>query len=37
VDCLPVALGFAGVVGIAWVYLLTAPTPMPDMSMADME
>jgi predicted metal-binding membrane protein len=35
-DRLPVALGLAGVVGIAWVYLLTAAMPLPDMSMGDM-
>src|SRR5260370_11550262 len=35
-DRLRVALGLAGVVGIAWIYLLTAALPLPDMSMADM-
>jgi predicted metal-binding membrane protein len=35
-DRIPVALGLAGVVGIAWVYLLNAALPSSDMSMADM-
>jgi predicted metal-binding membrane protein len=34
-DRLPVALALAGVVGIAWTYLLTAAVSLPDMSMAD--
>jgi predicted metal-binding membrane protein len=35
-DRLPMVIGVLGIVGIAWVYLLTATMPMPDMSMADM-
>jgi predicted metal-binding membrane protein len=35
-DRLPIVIGLLGIVGIAWVYLLTATMPMPDMSMADM-
>src|SRR5260221_6178383 len=35
-DRLPVVIGLAGVVGIAWLYLVSAAMPTPDMSMADM-